>query len=121
MADNITACNTMLHAKLTDAIRAGQLMEFVYHLGHVRLEMATAYTDFRNVILLLLQLVKWMECRVCNSISLVKAYQGFLQAVEPLADGFHGLDSGTVSRPAMIQLHNDAKQAKAELKAAYDL
>ena len=83
MADNITACNTMLHAKLTDAIRAGQLMEFVYHLGHVRLEMATAYTDFRNVILLLLQLVKWMECIVCNSISLVKAYQGFLQAVDP--------------------------------------
>ena len=66
-------------------------------------------------------IVRSMECRVRNSISLIKAYQGFLQAVDPLADGFHGLDSGTMTRPAMIQLHNDAKQAKAVLKAAYDL
>ena len=78
-------------------------------------------TDFRNVILLVLQHVKWMECRERTGISLVKAHEKFLQAVDPLADGFHRLDSGTIDRPTMIELHNDAKQAKAELKAAYDL
>ena len=96
-------------------------MAFVYHQGFVRPDLATSYTDFRNLVSLVLQHIRWMEHRVKHSILLVKAHTAFLQAVDPLSDGFHSLDSGAMAKDEMLNLHNHATQAKAFLKAAYDI
>ena len=96
-------------------------MAFVYHQGFIRPEQATPYSDFRNLVALVLQHIRWMEHRVKHSILLVRAHTAFLKAVDPLNDGFHALDSGGMSRDEMLNLHNQAKLAKAQIKAAYDI
>jgi hypothetical protein len=64
LGDNVTAVNTQINMRLTDAATAQGLLAFAYHLGNVRPEPATTYVDLRNVINLLLQHVRFMECRV---------------------------------------------------------
>ena len=121
LADNVASCNVQLINRLGDAAEIAELLGFIYHQAADRPELATPYIDYRNLILLVLQHIRWMEHRVRHSILLVRAHTAFLQAVDPLSDGFHALDSGGMIKDDMVNLHNHATQAKAYLKAAYDI
>jgi hypothetical protein len=61
VANNVTSCNTQIINKLGDAVESAELMAFVYHQGFVRPDQATPYIDYRNLITLVLQHIRWME------------------------------------------------------------
>ena len=43
-----------------------------------------------------------------------------MRAIDPLADSFHSMDSGTMTREEVQLLHNQAMDAKKDLKLAYE-
>ena len=61
------------------------------------------------------------DVRWRNAVSVcAKCHTKFVEGCLVLADAFHSLDSGEMSRKAIGSLHNDCKKDKKNLKQIFD-
>ena len=95
---SIASCNAQLVGKFTDAVNAKNVLSYPYHAGLVRRELIPVHKDFVECAKNMLQHALWLEHRIRNSQELLIAYNHFVKAVDPLADSFHSMDSGTMTR-----------------------
>ena len=63
---------------------------------------------------------RWVEFRIRNAQNLLSSFNHFVRSIDPLADSFHSMDSGVMTRDEVQLLHNTAMDAKKDLKIAYD-
>ena len=117
---NTTALNTQLIAKFTDAVNCKQILSFAYHEGNICPEMAVPYSHFMQCVANMHRHARWVEFRIRNSQNLLSTFNHFVRSIDPLADSFHSMDSGVMTRDEVQALHNQAMDAKKDLKLAYD-
>merc|ERR1711940_42530 len=96
------------------------VVSFAYHDGNVCPEMAVPYSHFMQCVANMHRHARWVEFRIRNSQNLLSAYNHYVRAIDPLADSFHAMDSGTMTRDEVQLLHNQAMDAKKDLKLAYE-
>ena len=117
---NTTAINAQLVAKFTDPVNCNEILSFAYHDGNVCLEIAVPYAHFLECVANMHRHARWVEFRIRNSQNLLSSFNHFVRSIDPLADSFHSMDSGVMTRDEVQLLHNTAMDAKKDLKIAYD-
>ena len=115
---NTTACNAQLVAKFTDPVNCKEVLSFPYHDGNVGREMAHPYAHFLQCVANMHRHARWLEFCIRNSQNLVTTFNHFVRAVDPLADSFHNMDNGEMTRDEVQQLHNVGMDAKKDLRVA---
>ena len=113
------SCNAQLLAKFTDAVNAKAVLSFPYHTGLTRRELDPVHKDFLQCVQNMHKHARFLEFRIRNSQDLVIAYNHFVRAVDPLADSFHSMDSGDMTREQVQELHNVAMDTKKDLRASF--
>ena len=118
--NHATAINAQLTARFTDAVNCKTVLSYAYHQGNVCPELAVPYAHFMSCVANMHRHARWVEFRIRNSQNLLSAYNHYVRAIDPLADSFHAMDSGTMTRDEVQLLHNQAMDAKKDLKLAYE-
>ena len=82
--------------------------------------MAVPYAHLMQCVANMHRHTRWVEYRIRNAQNLLTSFNHFVRSIDPLADSFHCLDSGAMTRDDVQQLHNVAMDAKKDLKSAYE-